>query len=64
MNLVGLDGCFGEQSFGSHAEVIVGVVGRDVALVAEEEIEIVPGDLGAKRFSGEKSVLARDWCPE
>src|SRR5262245_46450584 len=45
-----------EHRFGSHAEVAVLVIGRNVALVTEKEADLVPGELRAQGGCGEQSI--------
>ena len=49
------DGDVIEQGLSGHAVVAVGVVGGDVALVAPEDLGLVPGDEGAE-VAGEELV--------
>src|SRR5262249_31907390 len=59
-DLFGLDGRFGDKGFADHTVVRIGVVGRDVAFVAEEKLHLVEGKLRAERFR-EKNGMEGLW---
>ena len=52
------DGYAREQSLARHAVVALSVVGRDGALVAEEDVNALPRNGGVKLFAREKLVDA------
>src|SRR6267142_340593 len=56
MDLFWFQGRFGNESLGGHAKVAVGMIRRNVALVAEENLHFVPGELRAKGIAHEERV--------
>ena len=57
-DLVGLDRRFRDEGFVDHAVVAIGVVRRNVAFVAEEDLHFVKRKLGAK-WLGDKKGMKR-----
>src|SRR5256885_4713585 len=55
-NLFRLDGRFGNEGFVDHAVVAVGMVGRNVAFIAEEELHFVEREPGAEGFGDEERM--------
>ncbi len=54
-NILGADWRLGEQRLAGHAVVAFGILRRDMALVTEEEVELVPWERG---IGGEEAIKA------